>query len=44
MLIRSGYHPFVTSYGYNAYYLNVLAGTRGSMRPGGLDGAIGEEE
>ena len=31
MLIRSGYHPFVTSYGYNAYYLNVLAGTRRSM-------------
>jgi hypothetical protein len=31
MLIRSGYHPFVTAYGYNAYYLNVLAGTRRSM-------------
>jgi 5-deoxy-glucuronate isomerase len=30
-LIRSGYHPFVTAYGYNAYYLNVLAGTRRSM-------------
>ena len=26
VLIRSGYHPFVTAYGYNAYYLNVLAG------------------
>ena len=31
MLIRSGYHPFVSAYGYNAYYLNVLAGTRRSM-------------
>ena len=31
MLIRCGYHPFVTAYGYNAYYLNVLAGTRRSM-------------
>lgn len=29
--IRSGYHPFVTAYGYDAYYLNVLAGTRRSM-------------
>ena len=31
LLIRGGYHPFVTAYGYNAYYLNVLAGTRRSM-------------
>jgi 5-deoxy-glucuronate isomerase len=31
VLIRSGYHPFVTAYGYNAYYLNVLAGSRRSM-------------
>lgn len=31
VLIRHGYHPFVTAYGYNAYYLNVLAGTRRSM-------------
>jgi 5-deoxy-glucuronate isomerase len=31
VLIRQGYHPFVTAYGYNAYYLNVLAGTRRSM-------------
>ncbi|HEX6217329.1 MAG TPA: 5-deoxy-glucuronate isomerase [Vicinamibacterales bacterium] len=31
MVIRAGYHPFVTAYGYNAYYLNVLAGTRRSM-------------
>ena len=26
VLIRRGYHPFVTAYGYDAYYLNVLAG------------------
>jgi len=31
VLIRRGYHPFVTAYGYDAYYLNVLAGTRRSM-------------
>jgi 5-deoxy-glucuronate isomerase len=31
VLIRHGYHPFVTAYGYDAYYLNVLAGTRRSM-------------
>ena len=31
VLIRSGYHPFVSAYGYDAYYLNVLAGTRRSM-------------
>lgn len=31
VLIRNGYHPFVTAYGYHAYYLNVLAGTRRSM-------------
>jgi 5-deoxy-glucuronate isomerase len=29
--VRSGYHPFVTAYGYDAYYLNVLAGSRRSM-------------
>jgi len=29
--IRDGYHPFVTAYGYDAYYLNVLAGERRSM-------------
>lgn len=29
--IREGYHPFVTAYGYDAYYLNVLAGERRSM-------------
>jgi 5-deoxy-glucuronate isomerase len=31
VLIRAGYHPFVTAHGYDAYYLNVLAGTRRSM-------------
>lgn len=31
LLIREGYHPFVTAYGFDAYYLNVLAGTRRSM-------------
>jgi 5-deoxy-glucuronate isomerase len=31
VLIRDGYHPFVTAHGYDAYYLNVLAGTRRSM-------------
>ena len=31
VLIKSGYHPFVTAHGFNAYYLNVLAGTRRSM-------------
>jgi 5-deoxy-glucuronate isomerase len=30
-LIREGYHPFVTAFGYDAYYLNVLAGSRRSM-------------
>ncbi len=30
-VIRDGYHPFVTAYGYDAYYLNVLAGSRRSM-------------
>ena len=28
--VRDGYHPFVTAYGYDAYYLNVLAGERRS--------------
>ncbi len=31
VLVHDGYHPFVTAYGYNAYYLNVLAGSRRSM-------------
>jgi 5-deoxy-glucuronate isomerase len=30
-LIREGYHPFVTAFGYDAYYLNVLAGDCRSM-------------
>jgi 5-deoxy-glucuronate isomerase len=30
-LIRNGYHPFVSAYGFDAYYLNVLAGTHRSM-------------
>ena len=29
--VRDGYHPFVTAYGFDAYYLNVLAGDRRSM-------------
>ena len=29
--VRNGYHPFVTAHGYDAYYLNVLAGERRSM-------------
>jgi 5-deoxy-glucuronate isomerase len=29
--VRDGYHPFVTAYGFDAYYLNVLAGSRRSM-------------
>jgi 5-deoxy-glucuronate isomerase len=31
VIVRDGYHPFVTAFGYDAYYLNVLAGTRRSM-------------
>ncbi len=29
--VLEGYHPFVTAFGHDAYYLNVLAGTRRSM-------------
>jgi hypothetical protein len=29
--VRDGFHPFVTAHGYDAYYLNVLAGERRSM-------------
>ena len=29
--VRDGFHPFVTAYGYDAYYLNVLAGERRSL-------------
>ena len=31
VIVRDGYHPFVAAHGYDAYYLNVLAGTRRSM-------------
>lgn len=31
VLIREGYHPFVTAFGFDAYYLNVLAGGCRSM-------------
>ena len=31
LLIHGGYHPFVTAHGYDAYYFNVLAGSRRSM-------------
>ena len=31
VIVRDGYHPFVSAYGHDAYYLNVLAGTRRSM-------------
>jgi 5-deoxy-glucuronate isomerase len=31
VLVREGYHPFVTAFGYDAYYLNFLAGERRSM-------------
>ena len=31
VLVRDGYHPFVSAHGYDAYYLNVLAGRRRSM-------------
>jgi len=31
VLVREGYHPFVAAHGYDAYYLNVLAGSARSM-------------
>ncbi|HEV2176428.1 MAG TPA: 5-deoxy-glucuronate isomerase [Terriglobia bacterium] len=31
VLVKDGYHPVVAAYGYNVYYLNVLAGTARSM-------------
>ena len=31
VLIRDGYHPFVSAHGFNAYYLNILAGSARSM-------------
>ena len=31
VLIKDGYHPVVAAYGYNVYYLNVLAGSARSF-------------
>lgn len=31
VLVTDGYHPFVASHGYDAYYLNALAGDRRTM-------------
>jgi 5-deoxy-glucuronate isomerase len=31
VLVREGYHPFVAAHGYDAYYLNVLAGSFRSL-------------
>lgn len=31
VLVREGYHPVVAAYGYNVYYLNVLAGSEHSF-------------
>jgi 5-deoxy-glucuronate isomerase len=31
VLVTDGYHPFVAAHGYDAYYLNALAGDRRSM-------------
>jgi 5-deoxy-glucuronate isomerase len=31
VLVRDGYHPYVSAYGVDSYYLNVLAGSRRSM-------------
>ena len=31
VLIHEGYHPFVAAHGYDAYYLNTLAGSMRSM-------------
>jgi len=31
IVVRDGYHPYVSAYGIDSYYLNVLAGTRRSM-------------
>ena len=31
VLIKDGYHPVVAAYGYNVYYLNVLAGSARSL-------------
>jgi 5-deoxy-glucuronate isomerase len=31
VIVRDGYHPYVSAYGIDSYYLNVLAGSRRSM-------------
>jgi 5-deoxy-glucuronate isomerase len=31
ILVKDGYHPVVAAYGYNVYYLNVLAGSEHSF-------------
>ncbi|MBA2304028.1 MAG: 5-deoxy-glucuronate isomerase [Acidobacteria bacterium] len=31
ILVRDGYHPYVSAFGADSYYLNVLAGSRRSM-------------
>lgn len=31
VLVRDGYHPYVSGYGIDSYYLNVLAGSQRSM-------------
>lgn len=31
VVVRDGYHPVVAAYGYNVYYLNVLAGSEHSF-------------
>jgi 5-deoxy-glucuronate isomerase len=31
VLVTDGYHPFVAAHGYDAYYLNALAGDRRTM-------------
>ncbi len=31
MIVDQGYHPFASTQGYDAYYLNALAGDRRTM-------------
>jgi 5-deoxy-glucuronate isomerase len=31
VIVTDGYHPFVAAHGYDAYYLNALAGDRRTM-------------
>jgi 5-deoxy-glucuronate isomerase len=30
-MVTDGYHPFAAAHGYDAYYLNALAGDRRTM-------------